>query len=433
MEKSHFMVKEGIVLGHKISKSGIEVDRAKVEVIAKLPHPTTMKGKSVSNPLIHLKENLSEAPILIAPDWDLPFELMCDASDFAIGAVLGQRKNKHFQPIHYASKTMSEAQAHYTTTEKELLVVVYAFEKFQSFLVLSKSIVYTDHSAIKYPFAKKDAKARLMRWILLLQEFDVEIRDKKEKKSSAAISPDLRTLTKMSSKTRKSQKHFHSKLLDRLKSSHRLDLGVHLIHSFELWKADQRPVCMRTRSSLEYTIPRRRNRRRSRQQQEAIPIVDKFPIQMADDRPMAEQLQAPTGGFESAIVVPPINAQNFELKSSLINLVQNRIFRGGNDEEPHAHIRHFESITNNQRYPDGVDINKKTDKTSQNDKTESPNFGGNGKECANNIKGQSQISKVRVNTEESAVKPKPELKNTIGCILPICWAGKTNSITMDRL
>ncbi|GKA15669.1 hypothetical protein Tco_0695416 [Tanacetum coccineum] len=104
---------------------------------------------------------------------------------------------------------------------------------------------------------------------------------------------------------------------------------------------------MRTRSSLEYTIPRRRNRRRSRQQQEAIPLIPD-PIPMADDRPMAEQLQAPTGGFESAIVVPPINAQNFELKSSLINLVQNRIFRGGNDEEPHAHIRHFESITNNQ-------------------------------------------------------------------------------------
>ncbi|GJT99869.1 reverse transcriptase domain-containing protein [Tanacetum coccineum] len=99
-------------------------------------------------------------------NWDLPFELMCDASDFAIGAVLGQRKNKHFQPIHYASKTMSEAQAHYTTTEKELLAVVYAFEKFRSYLVLSKSIVYTDHSAIKYLFAKKDAKARLMRFPL---------------------------------------------------------------------------------------------------------------------------------------------------------------------------------------------------------------------------------------------------------------------------
>ncbi|GKB02516.1 hypothetical protein Tco_0830605 [Tanacetum coccineum] len=94
---------------------------------------------------------------------------------------------------------------------------------------------------------------------------------------------------------------------------------------------------MRTRSSFEYTIPRRRNRRRSRQQQEAIPLIPEPEIPMADDRPMAEQLQAPTGGFESAIVVPLINAQNFELKSSLINLVQNRIFRGGNDEEPHAH------------------------------------------------------------------------------------------------
>ncbi|GJX27730.1 reverse transcriptase domain-containing protein, partial [Tanacetum coccineum] len=190
-EKSHFMVKEGIVLGHKISKSGLEVDRAKVEVIAKLPHPTSVKGvrsflghagfyrrfiqdfSKIARPMTHLleketpfffseecidsfntlKRKLTEAPILIAPDWDLPFELMCDASDFAIGAVLGQRKNKHFQPIHYASKTMNEAQTHYTTTEKELLAVVYAFEKFRSYLVMSKSIVYTDHSAIKYLFA----------------------------------------------------------------------------------------------------------------------------------------------------------------------------------------------------------------------------------------------------------------------------------------
>ncbi|GJZ34193.1 reverse transcriptase domain-containing protein [Tanacetum coccineum] len=133
-----------------------------------------------------LKRKLTEAPILIAPDWDLPFELMCDASDFVIRVVLGQQKNKHFQPIHYASKTITEAQAHYTTTEKELLAVVYAFEKFRSYLVLSKSIVYTDHSAIKYLFAKKDAKARLMRWILLLQEFDVEIRDKKGAENLAA-------------------------------------------------------------------------------------------------------------------------------------------------------------------------------------------------------------------------------------------------------
>ncbi|GJV37665.1 reverse transcriptase domain-containing protein, partial [Tanacetum coccineum] len=143
-----------------------------------------------------LKMKLTQAPILVAPDWDLPFEIMCDASDFAVGAVLGQRKTKHFQPIHYASKTMTEAQAHYTTTEKELLAVVYAFEKFRPYLVLSKSIVYTDHLALnivytdhlalKYLLAKQDAKPRLLRWILLLQEFDVVIRDKKGAENLAA-------------------------------------------------------------------------------------------------------------------------------------------------------------------------------------------------------------------------------------------------------
>ncbi|GJZ48353.1 reverse transcriptase domain-containing protein [Tanacetum coccineum] len=223
-EKCHFMVKEGIVLGHKISKSGIEVDKAKVDVIAKFPHPTTVKGirsflghagfyrrfiqdfSKIARPMTHLLEKetpfifskecieafetlkmkLTQAPILVAPDWDLPFEIMCDASDFAVGAVLGQRKTKHFQPIHYASKTMTEAQAHYTTTEKELLAVVYAFEKFRPYLVLSKSIVYTDHSALKYLLAKQDAKPRLLRWILLLQEFDVVIRDKKGAENLAA-------------------------------------------------------------------------------------------------------------------------------------------------------------------------------------------------------------------------------------------------------
>ncbi|GKA15470.1 reverse transcriptase domain-containing protein [Tanacetum coccineum] len=111
-----------------------------------------------------LKKKLTEAPILVIPDWNLPFELMCDASDFAIGAVLGQRRSKHFQPIHYASKTMIEAQIHYTTTEKEMLTVVYAFEKFRPYLVLSKSVVYTDHSDLKYLMNKQDAKPRLLRF-----------------------------------------------------------------------------------------------------------------------------------------------------------------------------------------------------------------------------------------------------------------------------
>nr|GEY53255.1 DNA-directed DNA polymerase [Tanacetum cinerariifolium] len=201
-KKSHFMVKEGIVLGHKISKDGIEVDKAKVDFITKLPHPTTVKGirsflghagfygrfikdfSKIARPMTRLlkkdtpflfskecveafqtlKRKLTKAPILIAPDWDMPFELMCDASDFAIGAVLGKRQEKHFKPIHYASKTMTEAESNYTTMKKEMLAVV---------------IVYTDHSALKYLFAKKDSKARLLRWVLLLQEFTFKVIDTK--------------------------------------------------------------------------------------------------------------------------------------------------------------------------------------------------------------------------------------------------------------
>ncbi|GKE12469.1 reverse transcriptase domain-containing protein [Tanacetum coccineum] len=177
-EKEHFMVTTKRCPGHKISKNGIEVDKAKVDVIAKLPHPTTVKG--VRSFLGHA------ALILIAPDWDLPFELMCDASDFAIGAVLGQRHEKYFRPIHYASKTMNEAESHYTTTEKEMLAVVYAFEKFRSYLTLNKSIVYKDHSALKYLFTKKDSKARLPRWVLLLQEFTFKVIDTKGAENLAA-------------------------------------------------------------------------------------------------------------------------------------------------------------------------------------------------------------------------------------------------------
>ncbi|GJW23681.1 reverse transcriptase domain-containing protein [Tanacetum coccineum] len=117
-----------------------------------------------------LKKKLTEAPILIAPNWDQPFEIMCDASDYAIVRFYGKGLRRAFhRPIHYASKTMTEAETNYTTTEKEMLAVVYAFEKFRSYLIMNKSVVYTDHSALKYLFNKKDAKARLLRWVLLLK------------------------------------------------------------------------------------------------------------------------------------------------------------------------------------------------------------------------------------------------------------------------
>jgi hypothetical protein len=211
------MVEEGIVLGHKVSLQGIEVDQAKVQAIAKLPPPSNVKGvrsflghagfyrrfikdfSKVARPLtqllnqdvpfifdqdclnafIQLKEALVTAPVVQPPNWELPFELMCDASDFAVGAVLGQRKDKVLSVVSYASRTLDDAQSNYTTTEKELLAILYAFDKFRSYLVGNQCIVYTDHAAIRYLLTKKEAKPRLIRWILLLQEFDIEIKDKK--------------------------------------------------------------------------------------------------------------------------------------------------------------------------------------------------------------------------------------------------------------
>ncbi|CAA7016379.1 unnamed protein product [Microthlaspi erraticum] len=216
-EKCHFMVREVIVFGHKISEKGIEVDQAKIEVMSQLAQPKTVKDvrsflghagfyrrfikdfSKIARPLTRLlcketefmfdeeclkafemiKTALVTAPIVQAPNWDYPFEIMCDASDYAVGAVLGQRIDKKLHVIYYASRTMDGAQGRYATTEKELLAVVFAFEKFRSYLVGSKVIVYTDHAALRHLLAKKDTKPRLLRWILLLQEFDLEILDKK--------------------------------------------------------------------------------------------------------------------------------------------------------------------------------------------------------------------------------------------------------------
>ncbi|XP_073310024.1 uncharacterized protein [Primulina huaijiensis] len=109
-----------------------------------------------------IKKTLVTSPIMIVPDRKEPFELMCDASDYAVGAVLGQRREKVFRAIYYASRTMDAAQQNYTTTEKEMLALVFAFEKFKPYLIGTKVVVFTDHTAIRYLFAKKDAKPRLI-------------------------------------------------------------------------------------------------------------------------------------------------------------------------------------------------------------------------------------------------------------------------------
>ena len=211
------MVNQGIVLRHVISNKGIEVDKAKVKLIVKLPPLTSVKAmrqflghagvyrrfikdfSKFAKPLYELlekdtkflwneafqksfdelKSHLTTAPIVRAPNWQLPFQVMCDASDLAIGAVLGQREDGKPYVVYYASKTLNEAQRNYTTIEKELLAVVYALDKFRAYLVGLDIIIFNDHSTLKYLLTKQDAKARLIRRVLLLQEFNLQIKDKK--------------------------------------------------------------------------------------------------------------------------------------------------------------------------------------------------------------------------------------------------------------
>ena len=201
------MVQQGIVLGHAFSNKGIEVDKAKIDIITKLPLSMTAKGvrsflrhvgfyrrlikdfSKISRALCALlaedvkfewtkecmeafnilKKLLTSAPIMMVPDWSLPFVLMCDASDFALGAILGQKIDKVPHAIYYASRTLKSAQLNYSTTEKELLAFIFALKKFRSYMIGSKVILFTDHAALRYLFAKKDAKLGLIRWVQLLQ------------------------------------------------------------------------------------------------------------------------------------------------------------------------------------------------------------------------------------------------------------------------
>ncbi|XP_038891738.1 uncharacterized protein LOC120081135 [Benincasa hispida] len=198
-EKCHFMVKEGIVLGHNVSKNGLEVDKVKIEAIEKLPSPANVKAlrsflrhvgfyrrfvkdfSKIAQPLnvlleanrpfdfdSHcltafktLKDALTIAPILITPDWAKPFELMCDSRGYAMRAVLEKKVKTMLHPIAYASRTLNSTQANYTTTEKELLAIIFAVEKFRPYLLGSKVSPHRP-SAIRYLMTKKYAKPRLI-------------------------------------------------------------------------------------------------------------------------------------------------------------------------------------------------------------------------------------------------------------------------------
>ncbi|RDX87014.1 Retrovirus-related Pol polyprotein from transposon 17.6, partial [Mucuna pruriens] len=195
-EKCHFIETEGIMLGHLVSNRGIEVDKSKIDIITSLPNPIFVRevrsflgharfyrrfiknfskiALSLSKLLQkdELKNHLTSALILQAPNWDYLFELMCDASNSAFGAVLGQRAragaDKQVNVITYAFRTMDPTQLNYTTTEKELLTIVFALDKFCSYLLGSRIIVFSNHAALRFLLKKSDAKPRLIRWMLLL-------------------------------------------------------------------------------------------------------------------------------------------------------------------------------------------------------------------------------------------------------------------------
>ena len=183
------------------------MDKAKVELISNLPTPKCVKYirsflghvgfyrrfiidfSAIARPLCNLlakdvpfawsqacedafdkfKTMLVSPPVMRSPNWKLPFEIMCDASDYAIGAVLGQRENKKAFVIYYAGKTLDSTQSNYTTMEKEFMDVVFALEKFRSYIVGSPVTIFTDHASLKYLLSKQDTKPHLTRWILLCQ------------------------------------------------------------------------------------------------------------------------------------------------------------------------------------------------------------------------------------------------------------------------
>ncbi|KAL0433097.1 UNVERIFIED_CONTAM: Retrovirus-related Pol polyprotein from transposon.6 [Sesamum latifolium] len=201
------MVDQSLILGHIVSSRGIEVDKSKIDVIKSLHYPASMReirsflghagfyrrfikdfskiaqslyallqkdanfefDDTCAKAFDKLKDSLTSAPVIRPPDWSQPFEIMCDASNHAIGVVLGQKIEKDPHVIYYASRMLDNTQSNYTTTEKELLAVVFALEKFCHYLLGTEVVVYSDHAVLKYLLLKKEAKLQLIRWILLLQ------------------------------------------------------------------------------------------------------------------------------------------------------------------------------------------------------------------------------------------------------------------------
>jgi hypothetical protein len=222
-EKCHMMMTKGVVLGNYISADGIRVDPTKIEVILNLPTPRTQTevrsflgasgyyrrftenfARTVA-PLydlngnvefqwtdkcnvafVGLKSMISTAWVLRGLNWKIPFHISTDASDIAIGVFLGQEEDKKTYVIHFISNNLTLTESNYTVTEKSFLVVIHAINKFHHYITGYPIILYTSYSAIKYLDNKPITNGRVTRWLLLLQEFDITIKDRPERENFVA-------------------------------------------------------------------------------------------------------------------------------------------------------------------------------------------------------------------------------------------------------
>eukprot|EP00253_Pinus_taeda_P032971 PITA_32971 len=216
LEKSEFLMIEGTVLGHTLSQQGLQVDPNNIAIIQRVPPPQKVRdvriflglpgycrrfikdfsklasplfgllGKDVEfkwidncqEALDALKGKLVTAPILRGPSWALPFHIHTDASNKAIGVALGQVEEKLLYAIYFVSKNLSNVELNYIVTEKELLAIVHYLNKFRHYITGYQTFVHTDHAAIRYLMNKPDVNACIIRWLLLLQQFDLTIIDK---------------------------------------------------------------------------------------------------------------------------------------------------------------------------------------------------------------------------------------------------------------
>nr|GEU73373.1 DNA-directed DNA polymerase [Tanacetum cinerariifolium] len=372
--------------GHKISKSGIEVDRAKVDVIAKLPHPTTVKGvrsflghagfycrfiqdfSKIARPLTHLleketpfvfskecidafntlKKKLTEAPILVVPDWNLPFKLMCDASDYTIGAVLGQRNDRG---IYFCNDQFTRVMIKYGVTHR--LATAYHPQTSGQVEVFNRGLKRILERTVGENRASWSDKLDDALWAFCTA-YKTLIGCTSYK---LVYGKSCHLPIELEHRVYWALKHVNFDI--KTTGERKTRKGQNRIKTGQKWEASSSKLSRdQTSSPTSYTnpTPKGRIRKSSKQKVENFNFEEHIPpvATMVDNRTMAEMLRAPTEGCAEAIVVPPILAEQFELKRSLINMMTSNQFFGLENDNPHDHIRWDSPLVARKRTPRSI-------------------------------------------------------------------------------